>query len=324
MAPLSIRLPLFFGSALLMAILAGSSAADVTGPADFGKTSDGQAVEVYTLKNANGVIAKLMTLGATLTELHVPDKNGKMADVVLGFDNAAGYQSDANQYFGCTTGRVANRIAKGKFTLDGKEYTLAVNNGPNHLHGGVKTQPRQGRLEGREGQDRRRLRGPLHLHQPRRRGRAIPGKLDIAVTYTLTDKNELRIDYAATTDKATPVNLTNHSYFNLAGAGAATVLDHELTVAADQLHADGRHADPDRQDRSRWPARRSTFTKPTRIGERIEKLTKTPTLGYDHNYVLTKADVKDGGGDAARSGLRPNADGLHRSAGHPDLHAATS
>src|SRR5206468_2658335 len=119
-------------------IAAGPAFAQVEGPKPFGKTADGTPVETFTLKNKNGVTVKLMTLGATITEINVPDKNGKFANVVFGFDDVAGYQSDRNQYFGCTVGRVANRIAKGKFTLDGKEYKLAVNNGPNHLHGGVK------------------------------------------------------------------------------------------------------------------------------------------------------------------------------------------
>lgn len=277
-------------SLAVMSILPAIAHADVIGPADFGKTADGTPVEVYTLKNANGMVVKIMTLGATVTEIHVPDKKGNLADVVLGFDSVAGYQSDANQYFGCTTGRVANRIAKGKFTLDGKEYKLAVNNDPNHLHGGskrsldkvvwkaekVKTDAGPGvrftyvSPDGEEG---------------------YPGKLDLATTYVLTDKNELRIDYAATTDKATPVNLCNHSYFNLAGAGAPTVVDHELMVAADKVTP---------TDDTLIPTGKIApvadtpldFTKPTKIGARIEQLTKTPNIGYDHNYVLTKQDVK--------------------------------
>src|SRR5438034_1702326 len=119
-------------------MLTTSLNAQVEGPKPFGKTADGEKVETYTLKNKNGVTVKLMTLGATITEINVPDQKGKFANVVLGFDDVAGYQSDKNQYFGCTVGRVANRIAKGKFTLDGKEYKLAINNEPNHLHGGVK------------------------------------------------------------------------------------------------------------------------------------------------------------------------------------------
>src|SRR5207248_1701324 len=169
-----------------------------------------------------------------LTELHVPDKKGKTVDVVLGFDTVAGYESEDNQYFGCTTGRVANRIAKGKFTLDGKDYTLATNNGANHLHGGGKKSldkvvwkagPRFG--AGKKG-------GIAFTYISPDGEEGYPGKLDITVTYILSDDNELRIDYEAKTDKATPVNLTNHSYFNLSGAGTESVLDHELTVPADK------------------------------------------------------------------------------------------
>src|SRR5437762_7481948 len=132
------KIAVWGGILMAMSLGQGASAAEITGPTPFGKTKDGAAVEVYTLKLDNGVVAKVMTLGATVIELQVPDKAGKAANVVLGFDDVAGYESDRNQYFGCTIGRVCNRIAKGKFTLDGKEYTLAVNNGPNHLHGGVK------------------------------------------------------------------------------------------------------------------------------------------------------------------------------------------
>src|ERR1051325_9907464 len=125
-------------AALGVLLMSSAALAQVKGPTPFGKTADGTPVETYTLTNKNGVSVKLMTLGATITEINVPDKNGKFANIVLGFDDVAGYQSDRNQYFGCTVGRVANRIAKGKFTLDGKEYKLAINNDPNHLHGGVK------------------------------------------------------------------------------------------------------------------------------------------------------------------------------------------
>src|SRR2546423_434392 len=128
----------FFAAVTGALMLTSSLHAQVEGPKPFGKSADGTPVETYTLKNKNGVIVKLMTLGATITEINVPDKQGKFANVVLGFDDVAGYQSDKNQYFGCTVGRVCNRIAKGKFTLDGKEYKLAINNEPNHLHGGAK------------------------------------------------------------------------------------------------------------------------------------------------------------------------------------------
>jgi aldose 1-epimerase len=277
-----LTLGIVFASLLVTICFAAQVRAEVTGPEPFGKTADGTTVELYTIKNKNGMTAKLMTRGATLVELDVPDKAGKLANVVLGFDDVVGYESDKNQYFGCTTGRVANRIAKGRFTLDGKEYKLAVNNGVNHLHGGVK----------------RSLDKVVWKAEPLKGANAVrftytspdgeegyPGNLAITVTYTLTDDNALRIDYSAKTDKATPVYLTNHSYFNLAGAGSGTVLDHELTIAADKYAP---------TDDTQIPTGKLApvagtamdFNKPTRIGERIEPLIKTAALGYDHCYLL--------------------------------------
>lgn len=248
----------------------------------FGKAADGADVSVWTLTSKSGVTAKVMALGATLIELQAPDKNGKAVNVVFGFDDVAGYQSDRNGFFGCTTGRVANRIAKGKFTLDGKEYRLAVNNGVNHLHGGVKRSLDKVHWKGESIP-----RGVRFIYSSPDGEEGFPGKLDIAVTFTLSDKGELRIDYEAKTDKATPVNLTNHSYFNLAGAGADTVLDHELTVDAKEYTP---------VDEGLIPTGKIApvagtpldFTKPHKIGERIGALVKTPTIGYDHNFVLSK------------------------------------
>jgi aldose 1-epimerase len=275
----------------LMVTITTSRAAEVTGPTPFGKTADGTPVELYTLKSANGMTAKVITYGATLTELHVPDKKGQTADVVLGCDDMAGYQSDANQFFGATTGRVCNRIAKGKFTLDGKEYTLAVNNGKNHLHGGVKRSLDKV-VWGVEKRQLPQGQAGLHFTYSSPDGEeGYPGQLNISVFYTITDKNELDITYVATTDKPTPVNLTNHSYFNLAGAGAPTVLDHELTIAADKYTP----ADDTLIPTGKIEPVAGTpldFTKPMKIGARIDQLTKTPYLGYDHNYVLNKADAK--------------------------------
>ncbi len=265
-------------------LLPGGARADVTGPAAFGKTADDAAVEVFTLKNANGMIAKVMTLGATLIELHVPDKNGKLADVTLGFDSVAGYQSDANQYFGCTTGRVANRIARGKFTLDGKDYQLALNNGKHHLHGGVKRS--LDKVIWKAEKVKSDAGSAVRFSYTSPDGEEnYPGKLDITVTYTLTDKNELRIDYIAKTDKATPVNVTNHAYFNLSGAGTDSVLDHELLVNADKYTL----TDDDLIQTGKIEALAGTpvdFSKMTRIGARIDKLVKTGTIGYDHNFIL--------------------------------------
>ena len=190
---------------------------------DWGKTKDGKPVELYTLTNKNGLVAKIATYGATVTELHVPDKNGKMGDVVLGFDNLAQYES-SSPFFGATTGRVANRIAKGQFTLNGVLYQLATNNGPNHLHGGIKGIDKAvWQAEAMQTKS-----GPAvkFSHSSPDKEEGYPGKLDITVTYTLTNDNELKIDYKAKTDKATPVNLTNHSYWNLGTPAAGDILDH--------------------------------------------------------------------------------------------------
>jgi aldose 1-epimerase len=279
-------LGVMMGSLLVAAALAGQAAADVKGPERFGKVDEGKPVDIYTLTNKNGMIARVMTLGATLVDLHVPDKNGTPANVVLGFDTAQDYQTDRNQYFGCTTGRVANRIAKGRFTLDGKEYQLAINNGPNHLHGGTKRPLAKVVWEFASLVEQ----GPdgsavtfRYVSPDGEEG--YPGTLRTHVTYALNERNELRIKYEATTDKATPISLTNHSYFNLAGAGAPTVLDHVLMVAADEYTP----VDDTLIPTGKLEPVAGTpldFRKPTRIGERIEQLIKTATLGYDHNFML--------------------------------------
>src|SRR5439155_6021936 len=180
-----------------------------------------------------GMIVKIMTYGGIITELHVPDKDGKMADVVLGFDDLKGYLG-THPYFGAITGRVANRVAKGKFTLDGKQYKLATNNGPNALHGGEK------------GFDKRVWKAGAVILRVDNEPFVIvgyrspdgeegyPGNLDVSVRYSLTDDNQLNIAYMARTDKATPLNLTNHSYFNLAGQGSGDILGHAMMINADQ------------------------------------------------------------------------------------------
>ncbi len=269
-------------------LMTSPAMAQVDGPKPFGKTADGTPVETYTLKNKNGVTVKLMTLGATITEINVPDKQGKFANVVLGFDDVAGYQSDRNQYFGCTVGRVANRIAKGKFTLDGKEYKLAINNEPNHLHGGVKRsldkviwRAGTARAEG-PGET---WHGVEFTYTSPGNEEGYPGSLKVRVLYFLNPRNELTISYDATTDKATPVNLTNHSYFNLAGAGAESVLDHELMLNSDEYVPVDKTLIPT----GKPAAVKGTifdFTKATRIGNRIETLYDTGAKGYDHCYVL--------------------------------------
>jgi len=275
---------------IIMAIsLAGTApAAEVTGPTPFGKTADGTEVAVYTLKNKNGLLAKVMTRGATLIELQAPDKAGKLANIVLGFAYVAGYESDRNQYFGCTVGRVCNRIAKGKFKLEGKEYQLAINNGLNHLHGGVKRSFDKVVWKASVANTARDAVVRFSYTSPDGE-EGYPGAVKVTATYTLTDNNEIRLDYEATSDKATPVNLTNHSYFNLNGAGAPSVLDHELTVAANSYTpTDDTQIPTGKIEPVKGTA--FDFTEPHKIGERIESLLKTAAKGYDHNYVLTKRD----------------------------------
>ena len=252
--------------------------------ADFGKTADGTAVKQYTLTNSHGVVMKLISRGATLTEWHVPDKNGQMADVVFGFDDVAGYESKDNGYFGATTGRVANRIAGGMFKIDGQEYTLAKNDGPNTLHGGLQRSLDKVVWEGQPF-EKNGEQGVAFKYVSPDGEEGFPGKLTCRVTYTLTDKNEIRIDYEATTDKATPINLTNHAYFNLSGAGSPTILDHELMLAAD-------HYTP--IDESLIPTGEVApvagtpfdFREFHKIGARVDQLTDKPGVGYDHNFVL--------------------------------------
>jgi aldose 1-epimerase len=244
-----------------------------------GKLDDGTVVHLYTLTNTHGVQAKIMTYGAILMELHVPDKDGKMGDVVLGFAALPPYLK-GTPYFGATVGRVANRIAKGKFTLNGKEYTLAVNNGPNHLHGGLKAfDKRVWNAEPVKSPD-----GPavkLTYHSPDGE-EGYPGNLDVTVVYTLTNQNALRIEYTATTDRDTPVNLTNHSYFNLAGHG--DILGTEMMIAADRYVAVDDTLIPTGELKEVKDSPMD-FTTPHTIGSRIAETGGNPN-GYDHCYVL--------------------------------------
>jgi aldose 1-epimerase len=251
----------------------------------FGKMPDGTQADVYTLTNANGLTAKITNYGAILTELHVPDKSGQMADVVLGFDNLDTYIK-SNPFFGATVGRYANRIAKGKFTLDGKEYTLVVNNGPNHLHGGTvgfdkvvwKANPV------------RRPDGPaVQFHYVSKDGEeGYPGNLDVTVVYTLTNQNALRIDYTAATDKPTECNLTNHSYFNLAGHG--DVSGFQLMMNCDRFLPVDDTLIPTGQLQ---PVKGTNmdFTTMHAIGDHMDEVGKDPT-GYDHCYVVNGGGKK--------------------------------
>lgn len=253
--------------------------------APFG-SADGKPVEIYTLTNNKGMEARIMTYGGTVVSLRVPDKTGKLDDVVLGYDAVADYQR-SSFYFGSLIGRYGNRIAKGKFSIDGKEYTLATNNGANHLHGGV------------EGFDKvvwtahpsMKIDGPrLELTYLSRDGEeGYPGNLNVKVVYSLSEDNELKIEYAATTDKATVVNLTHHSYFNLAGAGNGNILAHELMINADRFTPTDRGSIPSGEFRS-VKGTPFDFTRPTSIGSRIDQTDEQLKFGsgYDHNFVLNK------------------------------------
>jgi aldose 1-epimerase len=244
----------------------------------FGQTQDGTAIEIYTLNNAHGASARVMTFGATLVDLNMPDRNGKMGDVVLGFDDLKQYLGKT-PFFGVTVGRYANRIAKGKFTLDGKEYQLAVNNGPNSLHGGsIGFDHKVWTAEPKETPEGQSVR---FTYVSRDGEENYPGTLTVHVTYTLTDNNELKINYEAETDKATVLNLTNHSYFNLAGSG--DILKYLLYINADKYTAVDGTLIPTGEIKS-VVGTPLDFLKPTPIGSRIAELKEVG--GYDHNYVL--------------------------------------
>ena len=254
----------------------------------FGRLADGTAVEIFTLTNASGLEARIMTYGAILVSLKVPDRNGVMADVNLGFDSLAGYLG-THPYFGAVIGRYANRIAKARFSLDGVEYRLAANNNGNCLHGGIKgfdkvvwkAEP----VKVAYGT------GVKLTYLSKDMEEGFPGDLSVTVVYTLTDANELEIRYEATTDKATPVNLTNHAYWNLKGEGQGDVLGHRLQIEADKITAVDSAANliPTGEI---LPVAGTPFdfTSPHAVGERIAKVEG----GYDHNFVL-----RSGGGALA-------------------------
>jgi aldose 1-epimerase len=243
----------------------------------FGTTCAGEAVHAFTLANESGVRVTLITLGAAIAALHVPDAAGRAANVVLGFDDVAGYESPDNQYLGCVVGRVANRISSGGFTLDGERHALAINEPPaNHLHGGVRGFDKHV-WEAAPAHDRVVFRRTSPAGEE-----GYPGALDVEVAYALTEADELRIEYRATADAPTPVNLTNHAYFNLAGAG--TILDHELTIAASAFTpADARLVPTGAIEPV--AGKPLDFRSPTRIGARIGR-------GYDHNLVLDGSGLR--------------------------------
>lgn len=250
----------------------------------FGKTKDGTAVALYSLTNVNGVTVKITNYGGIVTSILVPDKNGNLGDVVLGYDNLEGYLKN-NPYFGCIVGRYGNRIARGKFTLNGKTYTLATNNEPNHLHGGIKGFDKVvWTAKEIKGEDTVGLE-LTYLSKDGEEG--YPGKLSVKVSYTLTNENALRIDYDATTDQPTIVNLTNHSYFNLKDAGANPILDHELMLDAEYFTPVDETLIPTGELRA-VEGSPFDFKNPNKIGARIGVDNEQIKfgLGYDHNFVL--------------------------------------
>jgi aldose 1-epimerase len=254
-------------------------------PKPFGTTADGQSVEIFTLSSNAGLVAKVMTRGATLVELHVPDKDGQSADVTLGFDSVSGYESDANAYFGCTTGRVCNRIANAEFTLNGKTYTLAKNNGAHHLHGGVERSLDKVIWEAQPF-DRVNQQGVSFDYTSPDGEEGYPGNLAVRVTYSVPkNRNSLKINYEATSDAPTPVNLTNHMYLNLGGHGSPSVLDHVLMIRANEYTVTDSELIPTGEIAS-VDGTPLDFRKATRIGDRIDQLTDTGAKGYDHNFVL--------------------------------------
>jgi len=248
----------------------------------FGLLPDGQSVDLFVLTNSNGMRAQIMNYGATL----VPDRNGNFADITLGCDSIEDYMA-ASPYFGATVGRYANRIAKGKFTLDGVDYTLATNNGENHLHGGVKGFDKVLWVSEPFKQDDHV--GVKFAYFSKDGEEGYPGNLACTVTYRMTEDNELHIVYEAETDKATPVNLTHHSYFNLAGQGEGDILSHELMLAADKYTPVDAGLIPTGEIRD-VAGTPMDFTMPHAIGERIDQVEG----GYDHNFVL-----RSGGGAMA-------------------------
>lgn len=245
----------------------------------YGKMPDGTPVELYTLVNANGLKAKIINYGAILVSLEVPDRNGKLADVTLGYNSLDDYLKRGG-LFGAVVGRYANRIGGAKFVLNGVEYPLAPNNRPNHIHGGKKGFDKVvWRFEDLRGDGSEAAVKLSYVSQDGEEG--YPGNLACSVTYTLTKNNELKISYEAETDKTTVVNLTNHSYFNLAGHGMGDVLDHVLTLNADKYTVFDDALIPTGEIRS-VKGTPFDFTTPTRIGARIAEV----GAGYDQNYVL--------------------------------------
>ena len=276
------------GLSLMIATLSAQAAGLSSEHKAFGKTNDGTPIEQYILRNSHGLTATVITYGGILQSLKVPDKNGKFDDVVLGFDNVQGYQS-GTAYFGATIGRFGNRLANGAFELDGKRYQVPLNDGSNSLHGGPrgfdkdvwKAQPSNGKDSV----------GVTLTYLSADGEMGFPGNLKTEVTYSLNEQNELRIDYKASTDKATVLNLTNHSYFNLAGAGNGDVLKQLATLHANHYTPVTGKLIPT-GELAPVAGTPMDFTQPTAIGKNIKadhpqlKFAEPKHGGFDFNWVL--------------------------------------
>ena len=268
--------PIF--SSILLCCLACLTHAEVT-------VSDFDDIQLFTLKNSAGMEVKVTNFGAIITSIKVPDRAGNFADVALGYDNIADYINAVDKpYFGAVVGRYGNRIAKGEFTVDGKEYSLPINNGPNSLHGGIIGFDKV--VWDAETVDDNAVKLTYHAKDMEQ---GYPGNLTATVTYTLTDDNKLVIDYQATTDKATPVNLTQHTYFNLKGEGEGTILNHELSINADHYTPVDATLIPTGEIA---PVKGTPFdfTKTKPIGRDINQENEQLEFGggYDHNWVLNR------------------------------------
>ncbi len=256
----------------------------------FGALPGGTPVDLYRLTGAGGLRAAIASYGGAVVSLEVPDRTGARADVVLGFDGLDGYLGKGNPYFGCIVGRYGNRIGGGRFTLDGKTYQLPRNDGPNALHGGTKGFDKV--VWQAQPFDSAQSRGIVFHYTSPDGDQGFPGTLKATVTYTLTDDNRLIFDYAATTDKATPVNLTQHSYFNLAGDGSGDILGHIVTINADRMTPVDATLIPTGQLMN-VAGTPFDFRSPVAIGARINDSTNQQIKfgrGYDHNFVLNKPE----------------------------------
>ena len=247
----------------------------------FGQTQDGEDVTAFTLDNGKGITATVINYGATIVSVEAPDRAGKGADLVCGFDSIEGYQSESNPFFGCVCGRYANRIAQGRFSLDGTEYTLTINNEPNTLHGGLVGFDKKvwdAEIDG----------NAVKMTYTSPDGEeGYPGTLTVELTYSLSEEGELRLAYAATTDQQTVLNLTNHSYFNLAGADQGSVHNQLIRINADHYTEVDDNATPSGK---LLPVADTEMdlTLPTPIGKRIAEV---QGRGYDHNYCLNKPEL---------------------------------